>query len=326
MNSGLTSVSPKGLLDALSEDKSEQVLSLTTNTKQETIKFKSVSLFLREATTSIPEYNQLLIGILNELYMCKNRYGEKIRGFEYSIENPHLFILMGNQPATFYKVFPLSASSTGIMARIVSVYNSGVVTGVKTWLDPEDEQILDNSLWDSCTEHLLEISTWAGQLKTTRDFRQAINLFEETNPAPVPGERFKEWNSRRSLNLAKISICLAASEKEQIISSHHWDRALEYVFEIEARMPDAFLNIITDRGFSEELDNIPQLAGPEGVITQYKLLTKLSRTRPPHEAAIIIDQAVKSGLLNIVYDEAGTPKKPTIYSIHPSEARGKTIQ
>ena len=304
-HNGGESISPKGLLDKLKESK--QHLNLNSKGKQENAEFHSLSFFIGEATTAMPEYNPHLIGILNDLYNCKSGFSESIRGIEYTIKNPHIMMLMGNQPSTFYRVFPEATFAMGFTSRMFLVFSNEDVTGVKTWLEPEEEAKLDNTLWDKLVSHLLAISQWSGELKTTKEYRQEITNFEETNPAPVSGTRFKHWNTRRSFNVAKLAILIAASEKDKLVDAAHFKRALNYLFEIERRMPHAFEDVITDRGFSGDLENITNMAKLTGEVTQYKLVSQLSLTRPPYEAGVIIDQAIRAGILVPVYDEAGAP-------------------
>lgn len=313
LRTGGESISPKGLLDKLNEKESKQTISHG----QEISEIHSLSFFVGEATTAIPEYDTRLIGIMNDLWNCKPSYGETIRGIEYTINNPHLMMLLGNQPDTLYRIFPEAVFKMGFTARVFFIYAPYRIKK-KTYLEAHEEAQLDQTLYNQLINHLVEISQWTGAMKTTPEFRDAVNHFEYNDPSPVPGARFEHWNGGRCLNTQKLAMCLAASEGTQTITFQHWQRAVTYLFEAEKRMPLIFENVTTDRGFSEDIENIVNLGIKNAEITQYALLSKLARTKAPHEVSIIIDQAIRAGILAQVYDEAGAPARPLRYSIQQS--------
>ena len=306
---GGESITPKGLLDELNDEGSKQTIKIS---EKETANIHSLCYFLGEATTAIPEYDRFLIGIMNDLWNCKPSYREKIRGIEFTIDNPHLMLLLGNQPDTIFQVFPESVFKMGFTARMFFIYAPERLKK-KVWLSEEDESKLDQHLYGDLADHLVEISQWSGQMGATAGFMDAVNDFENSDPAPVPGSRFEHWNGGRCMNTQKVAMCVAASEGTQTVTVHHWERAVEYLFEAEALMPHIFDNIVTDRGFSEDLEQIPKLFNGCDILTQRKLLAHFSRTRPPYEVKMIIDSAVQAGLLKPAMDEAGAPRKPNAY-------------
>ena len=310
--SGGESISPKGLLDKLANPDSKQMIKLGNDT----IEVHSLSFFIPELTTAMPDYNKLLIGFLNDLWNCKPSFDEQIRGgAELSIKNPHLMMLMGNQPDTLYNIFPEAVFHMGFTARIFFIY-SDERQKKKIWLEEEEEDALDQTLYNKLIQHLVDISQWSGKLDTTRGFRSAVNDFVADGPNPVPGSRFDHWNGGRALNAQKLAMCVAASEKAQTVTLAHWERSLEYLYEAEKIMPHIFDKVTTERGFSEDLKNLPRLFNGSRVITHLQLLTELGRTRPPYEVKGIITQAIEAGRLKPVYDSAGAPVVPAKFTLH----------
>jgi len=223
-------------------------------------------------------------------------------------------LLFGNQPDTLYRIFPEAVFKMGFTARVFFIYAPYRVRK-KIWLEEHEENRLDNTLYKKLIAHLVSLSQWAGELQTTKGFREAANDFEHRDPCPVPGSRFEHWNSGRGLNTQKLAMCLAASANEKVVTLAHWEKAIEYLFEAEQLMPKIFDNVTTDRGFSEDLEAVIKLFVTVDTITQFTLLKHLSRTRPPYEAASIIDQALRAGAIKQVYDEAGAPARPLQYKL-----------
>ena len=308
---GGESISPKGLVDELNDGDSKQTIRLAN---KETMDIHSLSYFIGEGTTAMPEYNTQLIGFMNDLWNCKPSFRDRVRGTEFTIKNPHLMLCIGNQPDTLYRIFPEAVFKMGFTARVFFIYAPSRVKK-KVWLEEHEEENLDDSIYDKLVDHLVRISQWSGRLKTTAGFREAVNNFEFTDPCPVPGSRFEHWNGGRCINTQKLAMILAASEGSKTLTVAHWERAVGLLFEAEKLMPQIFANVTSDRGFAEDLENIPKLCNGQPIISQYKLLNHLSKTRPPHEAKIIIEQAVQAGMLNPVYDEAGAPVKPIRYKV-----------
>lgn len=319
---GGESISPKGLLDKLNDPQSKQTVQINS---KEVSDIHSLCFFIGETTTAIYEYNIQLIGIMNDLWNCKPGYGETIRGIDYTIKNPHLMMLLGNQPDTLFRIFPESVFKMGFTARVFFIYAPARMKK-KVYLEKHEEDLLDNSLYNKLANHLAEISQWSGEMRTTKGFREAVNDFEHDDPCPVPGSRFEHWNGGRGLNTQKLALCLAASEKSREVGLPHWKRAVEYLFAAEKHMPAIFENVTSDRGYSEDLENIANMATSGKEVSQYQLTAKLARTKAPHEAGAIIDQAVRAGILVQVYDEAGAPAKPLRYNIRGKQVPQPTLQ
>ena len=74
-----TSISPKGIYDALaSSDHCEQTFRWNGKPYQ----FRSLTFLIGEMSTIMPDYDQRLVGILNDLYNCAPFAADRIRGQE----------------------------------------------------------------------------------------------------------------------------------------------------------------------------------------------------------------------------------------------------
>jgi len=312
---GGESISPKGLIDRMADQTARQIYRYHNGKEQVSVDFHSLAFFVGEATTAIPEYNPLLIAMLNDLFNCKAEYADSIRGNEVIVDKPHLSLILGNQPDTLAEIFPDRTFRMGFTARVFFIFaNTPVVRDI--FVDEKTEVAWDNQLWSHLQQDLVDMATMAGPLSTTKETRTLINEFNRDRPAPVPGPRFSDWNSRRPLHAQKLAICLSAVESSAgLITPTHWEKALEHLFAAEARMPKIFENVTTSRGFSEVYEEIKQMGKNKDKVRRHTISLKLARTKSPTEVNQIIDTAIADGILVLITDEVGNPVKPTTFRI-----------
>lgn len=307
-----TSISPKGIYDALgSSDHCEQTFRWANKPYQ----FRSLTFLVGEMSTIMPDYDQRLIGILNDLYNCAPFASDRIRGQEIVIPNPHITMLVGNQPATLFETLPEKAFHMGFTSRLC-IWQSSTkarrrLFNVTTDVDPDPE------LRAKFISALHDVTLMAGSFRLTPEAGEWLNDFAETEPYPVPGSRWADYNPRRILHVQKLAMICSASERgDRKMEVAHCERALEFMRSYEKDLPHLFDGVVSSEGFSsiyEEVRNLcEQLADPiivrrhDGTevlshyeITHLKLARELSRTINAHKLEKLFAELIRSGVLTL---------------------------
>jgi hypothetical protein len=304
-----TSISPKGIYDALnSSDHCEQHFRWSGEPQS----FRSLTFLIGEMSTIMPDYNQALIGILNELYNCEMFAEDRIRGQDYLIPNPHITMLLGNQPATLFETLPEKAFHMGFTSRLC------IFQAFEKVKRKRSKKGADNSdLYPKFLDALHDVTLMTGGFKITPDADLWLDDFEEDNPFPVPGSRWIDYNPRRILHVQKLAmICSASERSDRKLNVNHLERALEIMRSYEKDMPHLFDGVVSSEGFSsiyEDVRNLcEQLAKPilvkknDGteVLSHYEvthliLSRELSRTTNVHKVEKLFAELIRSGVLTV---------------------------
>jgi hypothetical protein len=313
---GPESISPKGLIDRLANEKAKQIVRYRDAKLGEIlIEIHSLTFLIGELGTALSEYDPKLIPILNDLFNNKSQFVDVIRGMEVEITNPHLTLILGNQPTTLADVFPERAFRMGLTSRIIFIYAEEPVFK-DLFYETTDEQMWDQKLEPNLIHDFIDISRMAGPMEPTDEVKNLLNKFNKDRPKQVMGTRYLDYNTRRPLHLQKLCICLAASESSSnVIEAHHFHKALEYLHGVEAKMDKIFDTITTSTGFSHIYEEMINLGQTKEILTHREITSLICRTRPAHDVRNIIDIAIADGILTPVYDEAGAPIKPLRFRI-----------
>jgi hypothetical protein len=311
---GGESVSAKGILDRMGEDRAKQVATyIDSRGKQQTHEFQSLIVVAPELGTLLPEYDTRLVSNLNELYNNKSKFTETIRGGAAvtEIKCPYLVLLLGSQPDTLGDILPDRTFRMGFTSRIIFVFAEESIK--QDLISSEDRH--EEELWQDLLADFADIMTAGGEFSTAPHVAGIINHFHREGAAHtnVPGMRYAHYNTRRSLHAQKLAMILSAAESnKRVIELHHWEQACTLLFEAEARMPHIFDNMLSSRGFSTEFDEMLALAGPGEIISHRELVQKLARTRAPAEVRLMVGLALETGQLVEVPDSL-----PRQYRVSP---------
>jgi hypothetical protein len=296
---GGESVSHKGLYDKLGQEASKLHLKWTENGEHHAAAVHSLMFCIGELGTVLPEYDTKLIPLLNELFNCKPSLEDSIRGQEVYIENPHLVLLLGNQPQTLSEVISERHFRMGFTARVIFIYENDecpIDMYVKHATAPDDK------LRKALIGDLMEISKLSGPFRVSPEVMDLANEFKRTKPMEVPGPRFVDYNTRRALHLHKLSLILAASEGGVVAGGHHsieashWIQSREFLLMAEAQMPRMFDQVTSSRGFSDDFNEAAQEISARGrPIPLMEIISQLGRGRPPHEVQNITRLLLSTG-------------------------------
>jgi hypothetical protein len=334
-----TSISPKGIYDALgSTDHCEQ--TFTYNRKVHS--FRSLTFHIGEMSTVMPEFNQILVGILNELYNCKPLATDRIRGQEIIIPNPHLTLLVGNQPDTLFATLPERAFHSGFTSRFC-IFQAKERRRGKLF-NISDEPMIDlpdPELRSRFLDCLHDVSLMSGPFRITKAAGQWLNHFAEEEPYPVPGSRWADYNPRRILHVMKLAMIYSASERsDRKLELSHCESALTLMRSYEKDLPHLFDGVVSAEGFSSIFEEVYELVERLAIsilvpdpknpsqerlshyeVTHLKLSRELSRVHNPHKQEKLFAELKRSGILVPKMDKAeGQPAvlhQPLTYIVRP---------
>lgn len=324
-----TSISPKGIYDALSSsDLCEQ--HFRWNSQPEV--FRSLTFLMGEMSTIMPDYDQRLIGILNELYNCEPVAEDRIRGQDYLIPNPHITMLIGNQPATLFETLPEKAFHMGFTSRLC-IFQAFEKVKRKRVKKADSNSDLQAKFLDA----LHDVTLMTGGFRVTKDADAWLDMFEEDEPFAVPGSRWIDYNPRRILHVQKIAmICSASERSDRKLDVSHLERALEFMKSYEKDLPHLFDGVVSSEGFSSIYEDVrtlcEQLAKPiivkkndgSEVLSHYEishliLSRELSRTTNVHKVEKLFAELIRSGILTTkmqkTADQPPTPIIPRTYVV-----------
>lgn len=317
INIGPESLSTKGLIDALADDSARLVFSFKDKGKTETVHYHSLFIANGEFGAFMPEYNTQMVSIINDLFGCKNSFSERIRGRGASstvtIENPHLAMIIGTQPAVFARIVPVEAYMMGLTARLLICNANEAVK--KPMFSGETT---DLTLFNKIASDLRAISFITGEYKPDKTFKEKLNWFHLENPNAITHSRFEDYNVRRSLHLGKIALCCAAAQSDELVLNEtHFDQALKYLTLAEKGATEIFDNLVTDQGFSHTIEQV--LHTNVVTITHAELERKLRKTHKPHEVGQIIRSMIQAEDIEFSCYKGNMP----IYKVHSKEVANK---
>ncbi|MBK9952851.1 MAG: DUF3987 domain-containing protein [Candidatus Competibacteraceae bacterium] len=316
INVGPESLSTKGLIDALADDNARFTFTYKEKGKSVTVHYHSLYIAIGELGAFMPEYNVQMVSIVNDLFGCKRSFIERVRGrgasSEVKIENPHLSLLLGTQPAVFARIFPEEAFSMGLTARLLICFANEAVR--KPFFSDNNSES-DSNLFNKIASDLRVISLMAGEYKPDKHFKEKLDDFHVNNPGAISHSRFTDYNVRRSLHLGKLAMCCAAAESnELILRENHFDRALEYLTLSEKDAPNLFDNLVTSNGFQHTVEQILHNK-PQATITHAELERKLRKTHKPTEVGQIIRSMTQAEDITFTHYVSGLP----VYKVNTKE-------
>jgi hypothetical protein len=331
-----TSVSPKAIYDILGSSDSEQTFRYESRIHS----FRSLTFHVAEMSTIMVDYNQTLIGVLNELYNCSPMASDRIRGQEVMIPNPHVSMLVGNQPATLFEVLPEKAFHMGFTSRLNIFQASQKITRRLFNIEvPAGHETDRKELRAKILADMQDVTLMSGPFRLTHAVGEWFNDFEADRPHEVPGSKWAGYNERRILHIQKFAmICSAAERSDRVLEVRHAERALQIMRDYEKKLPNLFDGVVSSRGYSASYDRfhqiVEQMATPiivkeNGVerlshyeIRHMTLAMEIAKTHPIHEKEALMKELIQSGLLIVkqikINDQPAVPVVPRTYVVQVS--------
>lgn len=327
LNLGPSSMSAKGIIDELANEKSEfEYIDPETKT---IVPFCSVISSVAELGTMIPEYNPSQISIMTDLWGANPEMSERTRsgtGTAIVLTRPVLHMLLATQPDFFGTTFPVEAFGMGFFARTVMIFDEELppVDPVANKRAERKNKVKPNRARDELQRKLIldltSITNMQGEFHLedkTMDLMTDWSLNRAKHDALTHG-KFSSYNGRRFLHIMKLTMAFSASRSsDMIITPLDWRNSIEMLHEAEAVMPNIFSEMTFSRGSSDEFEEILQLVSQyaeekKRSIPEHKLIRLLASRVPPHQITAIIESAVNSRIISVVGKQSNDERLFTI--------------
>jgi len=246
------------------------------------IKHKSLSVWSEEFQVFLNDKDALLMASLTDLFDCPPRwnYGTLKRGQE-ELSNCFLTIIGAITPSLLQSKLSMDAVGGGLLSRIILVVGYGPIKKVALQFLSREDEILRSQL----AEDLAQISLLTGPFVMTDDYLNSYANWYTNVPVTegVDSDKFMGYNSRRALQIKKLSMMLSASESDSmIIHERHFRKALDILKQTELEMPNAFYGI--GRGFHAEiLSSIMRYVESRDAFSWADLLERFSMDAMPDD-------------------------------------------
>lgn len=293
------------LVDALAKAKQVKLV------KGANLEYHSMLIAAEEFQVLLPTYDTEYIATLNEVFNNPDIPYEEHRRTgavrEISINNPQLNILAGVQPSYFVSTFPEEAWTTGFARRIIMIYASeGKFQELfQDSLDPTEDQ-----RWGEMLAQLSQVSNLYGCCAWEAEAAELLAKWHRAKGPPTPTHsKLVHYNNSRTMFAIKLAIVSAVARTGAlVITSGDVQRALSWLLNAEALMPDVFREMV-GKSDSQVIDELHYMMITEQGKTRRPLATALLweflRQRLPSEKIEkVLMSALKSG---VVCNPGGSP-------------------
>lgn len=230
-----TSVTKASLIDELAEANRRWITHSPENPVEN---FNSLLLCVNELGVLIPAYDNEFMNVLTDLWDCKD-YSEKRRTnkLEHKIEHTQLNMLGACTPAYLMQTLPEGAWDQGFMSRTILVY-----TGERQIRSLFADTSVDGEEENALKEQLERIGNIYGEIKFSPEAAKLVDAFHMSGGEPKPEHpKLISYTIRRTVHLLKLCIVASMSRSDELlIREDDYNRALGWMLEAEACMPDIF--------------------------------------------------------------------------------------
>lgn len=200
------------------------------------LKYNSLYLSVEELGTLMSKFDTQVTKGLSSLYDPNPYHHTRRTGDrEIKMESPQINLIIGTTPQDLIDFLPDSAWGQGFMSRTIMIFSDERIIG-------DDFAIHSHSHTDDLDADLLLINDTFGQFNIEPEWYAAVNFWRQEGEPPIPDHpRLTHYNSRRRVNLYKLSM-LSSIDKSQslIITFEDFKRAHAWLTEAESFMPDIF--------------------------------------------------------------------------------------
>jgi len=200
----------------------------------------------RELGVLFPTYDRGWFSDLSDLWDNQDRWKSARRTSRtVEIENPTINILSGVTPKYLNDVMPEIAWGQGFAARMLYIYGHREIDPINGDGNGTPVDVLKPQNKTDFTQlqaSLESIYLLEGEYSWSPSAHQEINAWYYAGLPPVPQHtRLAEYKTRRLQHVIKLSMISAASANHGLdIQLEDFTRALEWLTEAEAQMPNVF--------------------------------------------------------------------------------------
>lgn len=202
--------------------------------------FNSLLIASKELGALIPTYDPDFLNALTYIYDGE-KYDEKRRGIKDAliIERPQINMIGCTTPSFLLETMPSTAWDQGFLSRVIVVYKD--ISGERKLTleeEPPDFAALEGAL-----KHDLNImARRCGKLVFSKEAGALlINWYGNKKLEPTH-PRLQHYNTRRAVNMMKLSIIAAIDADHNMIEEEDVASAIGWLTEAEVNMPDLFMS------------------------------------------------------------------------------------
>ena len=202
---------------------------------------------------------------LLKFFDCPSEFSKRIRDKHEVVTNSCINILAGTTKTFLQRFLPSESRAEGLVSRGIFVHVPEIekVDRFRRSRNTTDNFALYNKIVNSNIPRLLNLS---GDMKETKEaFAYADELsgkyYDEQRKQPE-GSVLDNYFARKSMQVLKVGMCLAASEYSKIVEKRHYEIADEWLTELEPNMNSIFAS--TDMRWNKQAGADFALAIPFG--------------------------------------------------------------
>lgn len=265
-----------------------------------TKKFNHLSLVVNELGVFLPEYDRSMMARLTDLWDGQE-YSEERRGTKAEgplvIERPTLSLLAGCTPDYLNSTLPEGAWNQGFMTRVMLVYSGERAAMPEDIFTTSDEV---DTFADHLKPRLKEIGLLWGSMRYAEEVRGAFNAWIKLGQLPVPDHpKLFHYTSRRIQHLIKLCMIASCSRSnELIVEMEDYQRALGWLLDMEANIPDAF-RAMSSSGDTRVIEETWHFIYTESrrtnkPVAEARVFSFVSEKTPSHNVERVINVMLKS--------------------------------
>lgn len=257
------------------------------------IEYNNTVITAEELTAFMHKYDDEMVGLLSAFY-DPDPYAQSRRGHEIriKIDHPQVNLISGTTPSNLIQLMPESAWDQGFTSRVILVHSDERIVG-----DDFAHQARD--LDEGLIHDIKMIGALSGEFKVTSDYRDAVNNWRALGEPPtVNHPKLLHYKTRRRVHLYKLSMVSAADRSDVLLlTKEDFNRAMGWLLEAEAAMPDIFDagSTGTDARAIDEIYHYITVADTGDGVPEHKIINFARARVPMHSILRVIDIMMASG-------------------------------
>lgn len=309
---GSTSISKASMIDELAAAARRYIHGRPPNP---VASFNSLLLSINELGVLLPGYDNEFMNTLTDLWDCKH-YSERKRtkNLEIQIPNPQLNLFAACTPSYLKDLLPEGAWDQGLISRTMLVY-SGDRQAASLFAVKPDMQEQEKLV----KKRLKEIATLYGEFTVSPQAAEMLESFNQENAVGSPSApdhpKLVSYTIRRTVHLLKLSMVASVSHSTDLaITETDVERALDWMHEAEAQMPDIFKAMSasgTGNVMEEAWYYIYKTFSKEGkAVARHRVLQFLQERVPVHNVEPTLKLMEQSKMVEKKLTKAGAAYEP----------------
>jgi len=306
---GSHDVTTSSLIDEVADAMQQNFAHKDVNGRAE--QYSYLTVFAEELGVFLKTFDNTFITTMTALWSNYSNFQQKRRtgGLNIDIINPSLNLLIGATPCALGEVLPDVAWGMGFMGRMLMVYSDEDVK-VKYFTTTSDaEKAKKKAARKKLTDDLFHLSALRGQFLWETDAVEILQTWDEAGcPPRLKHSKLEDYCSRRAFFTIKLAMVAALSARgELIIRVEDYNRARDWLLEIEALMPDVFRAMLgrSDKDVMEECHTFIwalYTKGGNNPIRKEPVRSFLKDRVPSEKVNIILEMMMESDLLQETKD------------------------